>query len=78
LVFEINSPPKLAEEYPDSISFIRPELLFSDTLSGTITAGEDNSMNPTFACKQLIADLTGLIGLLNRGDCAFNIKAENA
>ncbi|NBB88213.1 MAG: hypothetical protein GVX96_00295 [Bacteroidetes bacterium] len=76
LVFEITSPPELAGQYPVGSALFGPSL--SDTLTGSITAGEDGTMNPTLGCDSLTTDLSGSIGLLDRGDCAFNVKAENA
>jgi|SRR6056297_2753302 len=76
LVFEITSPANLAGQYPVGSAAFGETL--SDTLTGTLRAGEDASMNPALGCEELTTDLTGTIGLLDRGDCAFNVKAENA
>ena len=76
LVFEITSPPELAGQYPVGSALFGPTL--SDTLTGSIAAGEDGTMNPTLGCEALTTDLSGSIGLLDRGDCEFNIKVENA
>lgn len=75
-VFEITSPAELAGQYPIGTAEFGPNL--SDTLTGTLLAGEDDSMDPTLGCEALTTDLTGSIGLLDRGECEFNIKAENA
>jgi|GEM_PF-897726 len=75
-VFEITSPAELAGQYPVGTASFGATV--SDTLNGTLAAGEDDSMNPTLGCETLTTDLTGSIGLLDRGECAFNIKAENA
>lgn len=75
-VFEITSPANLAGQYPVGTAQFGETV--SDTLSGTLRAGEDASMDPTLGCEELTTDLTGTIGLLDRGNCAFNVKAENA
>lgn len=46
-------------------------------LSGTFAVGEDGTGN-TFGCSPLIAFPAGAIAIVDRGGCAFTIKAANA
>jgi hypothetical protein len=76
-VFEITEPAEIAGIYPIALaSFGNSDI--SETISANIAIGMDNSADPTLGCESLETDLTGTIGLLDRGECPFVEKAINA
>lgn len=75
-VFEITSPAEIAGTYPMGIASFGS--LPSETTSGNLQLGFDGSDNPALGCEALETDLSGTIGVLDRGDCAFAEKALNA
>jgi hypothetical protein len=76
-VFEVTSPAEIAGLYPIAMaSFGNND--GSENVSGNLVLGMDNTSNPTLGCEALETDLTGSIGLLDRGECPFIEKAINA
>ncbi len=43
-----------------------------------LAIGMDSSADPTFGCNPLVTDLTGKVGLLDRGGCFFSQKSFRA
>ncbi|TVQ48402.1 MAG: T9SS C-terminal target domain-containing protein [Saprospirales bacterium] len=75
-VFEITSPSEIAGTYPMGIASFGS--LPSDATTGNLQLAFDGSDNPALGCEALETDLSGTIGILDRGDCAFAEKALNA
>lgn len=80
-IFEVTSPESIAGKYGMGIAAFGA--LPQDTTFGKLKIGRDNSDNPTLACESLVTDLTGFIGVVDRGNCAFvdkilNVQAANA
>lgn len=80
-IFEVTSPESIAGKYGmGSATF---GALPQDTTFGKLRIGRDESDNPTLACESLVTDLTGFIGVVDRGSCSFadkilNVQAANA
>jgi large repetitive protein len=47
-------------------------------INGTFALVDDGSAAPTLGCNTLVNDLTGKIAVIDRGSCAFVVKAKNA
>nr|MBS0038077.1 T9SS type A sorting domain-containing protein [Saprospiraceae bacterium] len=70
-VFEITEPGDISGMYPMGIAQFGAQT--PDTISGDIQMGD-----PALGCDALSNDLSGSIGMLDRGDCTFVEKAQNA
>ena len=75
----INSPASLAGNYPIQTASFGPPIP-NNGLTGDIVLAEDNDTTGDVndGCDAITTDLTGVIGLVNRGNCNFTVKVANA
>ena len=72
----ITSPMSLAGDYPISSAGFGLEP--TSAISGTLALGTDDTAPENDACTALTNDLSGFIGLIDRGMCPFVEKMQNA
>ncbi len=72
----ITAPASLAGDYPIVSAGFGLEPM--DIVTGSLMLGEDDTDPVNDACTPLINDLTGMIGMVDRGSCNFDIKVKNA
>ncbi|MCB0519466.1 MAG: T9SS type A sorting domain-containing protein [Lewinellaceae bacterium] len=84
---QISSPASIAGDYP-----ARPSIFFGPALTADISGdliladdGDDTDVNgdgilgtASDGCQTLLNDMTGKIALIDRGECAFVLKAQEA
>nr|MBS0038078.1 T9SS type A sorting domain-containing protein [Saprospiraceae bacterium] len=72
-VFEITSPASVAGTYEYGLANFGT----TEEFEAELALGFDNSADPSFACEEVVTDLTGKIGVIDRGGCFFSQKAYN-
>ena len=75
-IFEVTSPASIAGKY--GMGTATYGAMPQDTTFGRLRIGRDATANPTFACESLVTDLSGFIGVVDRGECPFVDKVLNA
>jgi hypothetical protein len=74
----ISSPPPAAGEVPMGPAAFGPPPTPAN-FSGTVVLADDGTgPNPNDGCETITTDLSGSIGLVDRGNCTFVVKAANA
>jgi hypothetical protein len=77
-VILVNAPADIAGlELPFGTSSFGPALPAAG-LTGDIELANDATGTPSDACEPITNDLSGKIALIDRGGCAFVLKAQNA
>ncbi|WP_116108630.1 M36 family metallopeptidase [Lewinella sp. IMCC34191] len=78
-LFEVRYPAALAGRYPSANADFGPQL-GDDPVAGELAIGLDGSDQPTLGCGPLVNGnhLKGKVVLLQRGECAFQLKAYRA
>ncbi len=75
-VVVVNSPSSLEGAYIWETGFGAD--LTSDIWTGDVAFVDDGTAAPTEGCNDLVNDLTGMIGMVDRGSCEFGLKSLNA
>lgn len=69
----ITSPDGIAGEYDAVVADFGDQS--GDAISGDLMFGMDDTDPINDGCTPLVNDLTGLIGLIDRGECEFGVKS---
>ena len=78
-VLEINSPASIAQLCPAGGAAFGPPLTVAGTTGDVVLANDGVGPDTSDACTALPGgSMTGKIGLVYRGTCAFTIKVKNA
>ena len=72
----ISSPASLAGDY-QIVTAGFGDTEPSSTVSGTLALGVDGTAPENDACETVTNDLSGLIGMIDRGSCNFDLKVLN-
>ncbi|MGB3802331.1 MAG: M36 family metallopeptidase [Lewinella sp.] len=78
-LLEVRFPAELAGRYPSTNAAFGPQLN-DDPIAAELAIGLDGSDQPALGCGELINEdqLRGKVVMLQRGDCAFQLKAYRA
>lgn len=78
LVIRFNAPPDLAgDELAFGTASFGPPVPAAG-ITGDVVLANDGTNAASDACEPIVNDLTGAIALIDRGTCAFVLKAQNA
>ncbi|MBT8192983.1 MAG: S8 family serine peptidase [Acidimicrobiia bacterium] len=76
--FRVEDGSSVAGLYQALEGSIGPALRDVGPITGEVAVAVDGSADPTFLCSPAVNDLTGKIALVQRGECSFGIKHDNA
>ncbi len=76
-LFTVNSPASIAGSYSISQAVFGPGVN-STPVTGTVEQAFDSSSDPALVCNAVSNDVNGKIAMIDRGDCTFVTKTQNA